>query len=180
MKELREVIAVEQFLNTLPTDIRIWVREREPKSGAAAGELADRYLQARKSQALTKARVQQGKRLSNPQEQQDTRRCNRYEIVGHIAFNSRRVSVPAGAGQEKEQPKQERHKDYKRFEGGEKGHIMVNCPKKAMYCKAGVKQLEHHSQSKNKRKVEDDSIRKGRGKGGRRHLVGHRVQPDAR
>ena len=68
VKELREVIAGEQFLNTLPTDIRILVLEREPKSCAAAGGQADTYVQARKSQAPTKAELQQGKRLSNPQQ----------------------------------------------------------------------------------------------------------------
>ena len=50
VKELREVIVVEQFLNSLPIEIRVWVREWEPKTCAAAGELADTYIQARKSQ----------------------------------------------------------------------------------------------------------------------------------
>ena len=42
-----EMIVVEQFLNTLPSNTRIWVTERKPKTVAEAGRLADDYIQAR-------------------------------------------------------------------------------------------------------------------------------------
>ena len=48
VEELRELIVVEQLLDTLPVDIRIWVHERKPKTNAQAGKLADDYIQARR------------------------------------------------------------------------------------------------------------------------------------
>ena len=45
-QEVLEFVAVEQLLNVMPEDIRVWVRERKPKTAAEAGELADDYLQA--------------------------------------------------------------------------------------------------------------------------------------
>ena len=47
--EVQEVIAVEQLLNSMPVGIRIWVRERKPKTVAEAGRLADDYTEARGS-----------------------------------------------------------------------------------------------------------------------------------
>ena len=35
--EVQEVIAVEQLLKSMPVGIRIWVRERKPKTVAEAG-----------------------------------------------------------------------------------------------------------------------------------------------
>jgi len=43
MEELRELMMTEQLLNALPQDVRIWVIEREPKTVAEAGKLADTY-----------------------------------------------------------------------------------------------------------------------------------------
>ncbi len=45
VEELREVIVMEQFLNALRPDVRLWVKERKPET---VGELADQYAQARK------------------------------------------------------------------------------------------------------------------------------------
>ena len=39
MKEMKQRFAVEQFLTSLPAEIRIWVHERDPKTCTAAGEL---------------------------------------------------------------------------------------------------------------------------------------------
>lgn len=45
---MKEVIIQEQLMNTLAPSIRIWVKERKPKSAIEAGQLADDYLEARK------------------------------------------------------------------------------------------------------------------------------------
>lgn len=42
--ELRELLMLDQWLNALPHDARIWVIEREPKTLAEAGKLADTYV----------------------------------------------------------------------------------------------------------------------------------------
>ena len=41
------MVGIEQFLNPIPGDKAIWVSERKPKRGRAAGEQADEYEQAR-------------------------------------------------------------------------------------------------------------------------------------
>ena len=49
VEQVGDLIVMEQFLNSLPGDIKIWVRERGPKTPREAGELADQYSQARKT-----------------------------------------------------------------------------------------------------------------------------------
>ena len=48
VEQIGDVI-VEQFLNSLTPDLRVWIRERKPETTSEAGELADQYEQARKS-----------------------------------------------------------------------------------------------------------------------------------
>ena len=49
MEELLDKMVLEQFLNTLNTDTRIWVRERKLETSVEAGRLADDHcVQARK------------------------------------------------------------------------------------------------------------------------------------
>jgi len=47
VEAVMEKVAIEQLLNTMPADLRIWVDERKPKTASGAGRLADDYLQAR-------------------------------------------------------------------------------------------------------------------------------------
>ena len=48
-------VGKEQFLNTLPTDKKLWVLERKPETCVQAGELADEYEQARRPETETLA-----------------------------------------------------------------------------------------------------------------------------
>ena len=41
MEEVLEVLAVEQMLNSLPAEVRMWVSERRPHTVAEVGQLAD-------------------------------------------------------------------------------------------------------------------------------------------
>ena len=43
-----DVMVMEQLLNMLVPDVRLWVRERKPKSSEEASQLADDYMQARR------------------------------------------------------------------------------------------------------------------------------------
>ena len=47
-EEQKDLVILEQLVNTLPEDVRIWVKERKPKTSMEAGQLADDYIQARK------------------------------------------------------------------------------------------------------------------------------------
>ena len=45
VEQMQEVIGLEQFLNSLPMEKRVWVYEKKPKTFVEAGELADEYEQ---------------------------------------------------------------------------------------------------------------------------------------
>ena len=51
-EEVVDHIILEQFLKTLPDDVRVFVQERKPESSEDAAKLADDYLQARKEEDL--------------------------------------------------------------------------------------------------------------------------------
>ena len=83
--EVQEVIAVEQLLNSMPVGIRIWVRERKPKTVAEAGRLADDYTEARgsvESQSVQEAAREPSRIVSG-----SPRRCYGCGEPGHIARN---------------------------------------------------------------------------------------------
>ena len=87
VEEVSEKIVIEQLLSTKPSDLRIWIRERKPVSGAEAGSLADNYLQARKKesgvgQKSSQEGSQRGKGITS-----ETRKCHVCGEVGHIAPN---------------------------------------------------------------------------------------------
>ena len=44
---ISEKIVTERLLNTMPTDLCIWIRERKPATGEEAGTLTDDYMLAR-------------------------------------------------------------------------------------------------------------------------------------
>ena len=54
IEELRDLVVLEQLLNTLPEDARIVVKERKPKTSMEAGSLADDFIAARKDEAAEK------------------------------------------------------------------------------------------------------------------------------
>ena len=49
VKGVCELVVIEQPLKTLPSEVRVWVHERKPKSSTEAGQLADDYVQARQT-----------------------------------------------------------------------------------------------------------------------------------
>ena len=44
----------EQLLDSLPVEVKIWVREHKPKTSTEAAELADNYLRARRQEKNTR------------------------------------------------------------------------------------------------------------------------------
>lgn len=76
VEEMAQVIGLEQFLNTLPRDKRVWVSEKKPKTCVAAGELADEYEQVRK---VDHVQDEQGKRIAGQ------RKCFGCGQTGHLA-----------------------------------------------------------------------------------------------
>ena len=50
-EEVKDAVVKEQLLTTLPEDVRMWVKERKPKTTTDAAQLAEDYLQARPAQS---------------------------------------------------------------------------------------------------------------------------------
>ncbi len=77
---VREVITVEQLLNSMPVAVRVWVVRRKPQTVAKASKLADDHMEARGSVEGSK----------QPDLQEDSRspgarQCHRCHRVGHLA-----------------------------------------------------------------------------------------------
>ena len=84
-----DMMVREQLLNTLPEEVRVWARERKPKSHDEAGQLAEDYLQAR--------RATQGPNKQVRSERQPQGNCWRYKKPGHWAKHCPNQK-PANAG----------------------------------------------------------------------------------
>ena len=128
VEEVLERLVVEQLANTMPTEIRVWVAERKPRTGAEAGRLVDDYLQARRH-------VRQG--IQGTAKERSTggagepRKCHRCGSEDHL---KRDCPVKEGSGGAGNPPRSATGKsgnlvkcyNCKRF-----GHM--NCPEKASY-----------------------------------------------
>ena len=77
-EQVIDQIILEQFLKTLPEDIRVFVRERSPGSSEEAAKLADDYLQARKEELV-----------SHDGNKKGDKRCLRCGKTGHLIKDCR-------------------------------------------------------------------------------------------
>lgn len=98
LKECHNVVDVmnavgkEQFLNTLPTEKKLWVLERKPKTCVQAGELADEYEQARRPETETMTNSMQKPKRT------DSRECQYCGKSGHIEEDCYKKKREEGQG----------------------------------------------------------------------------------
>ena len=92
LDKLKDAIVLEQLVNTLHTDVQVWVRERKPKTSQEAGQLADDsdYVQARKQ---TNESVDQPWSARKPGDKKSIR-CYKCKKLGHIAKECRGSPEP--------------------------------------------------------------------------------------
>ena len=72
-----DAIVTEQFVNVLPEDVKVWVKERKPKTSEEAGRLAEDYRQARKAELWSSG--------SKPAKHGGPKSCYTCGQVGHLA-----------------------------------------------------------------------------------------------
>ena len=130
-EEAIERIVVEQLVNTLPSDLRIWLSERKPVTSVEAGKLADDYAQARRQVRWTPSNQKEDGGGGGP----DKRKCHKCGGEGHFKRNCPVKDEP-GADRAGVSPGRNRtDKGIKCFNCHRYGHMSMNCPDKAnFYC----------------------------------------------
>ena len=77
IETLRDLVILEQLITALPEKVRIWVKERKPKTSVEAGQLADDYAQARRQTAVGNT--------NRPEKNTSPIQCTRCKRRGHTA-----------------------------------------------------------------------------------------------
>ena len=121
-----ETVVLEQLLNTLPGDIRVWVRERKPTTSAEAGQLAEDYLQARRMTGRTEQSRWVDKRPMG------ALRCHTCGETGHLARDCRRGPKASESGSARG-PAAVPRPDIRCYNCGKKGHLAMKCPSNALF-----------------------------------------------
>ena len=93
VQELRDLIVKEQLLNSLPSEISVWVSERKPKTGREAGQLADGYLQVRRRSQEPSRNEQSRRPEKHPH---GPVRCHVWHQEGHVARDCKKSSGGPG------------------------------------------------------------------------------------
>ena len=143
VEQVVDLMVTEQLLNTLAPDVRVWVRERKPKSSEEASQLADDYVQARRQIREDKkphVQLPMAKGGEKQMASMGPRRCHHCGKPGHLAWEcrSRGTRPVAGTANSRgDQPRQERPRyEVTCFNCGQKGHVSTRCPSNALFCGA--------------------------------------------
>ena len=134
--ELLDQVVLEQFLKSLPDEVRVFVKERKPTSSEQASKLADDFRQARKEDAEGQRKLDVNKTSNdsyNSPFPYTTTICHRCKKPGHLAKDCRATFQSDGAKGRAEKYKRDR-KDITCFNCQQKGHYSSNCPSNAMLC----------------------------------------------
>ena len=121
-----EKLVVEQFLDVVPSELRIWLCERKPATGVQAAALAENYILARRRKRPDgmKRNMQKRDRLGR-----DTIRCFGCNQEGHIVAQCpNKPQSKVSETDNKPENKLEQSRKPKCFSCGERGHLARNCP----------------------------------------------------
>ena len=136
--EVKDLVVMEQLIHMLRVDVRIFVKERKPKTS----EQAHDNWQARKSSFGARQYQTCGKPGHLLKE------CRRNFIKPHETLGEKKTS---SANQDRGK------KDFKElecFNYHQKGHYASNCPQRAQFCME--RRMDHKGQSITKRRQAQD------------------------
>ena len=77
--DILDIFVKEQLINTMPEDVRLWVRKHKPKTSEEAGQLAEDFILAGQPLTQTTTRAPRGERPPPPG------KCPRCGKEGHWA-----------------------------------------------------------------------------------------------
>ena len=137
-EKLLDQVILEQFLKTLPDDVRVFVKERHPTTSKEASKLSDDYVQAHKD----------GAESQKKDGDKSGRRCLQCGKLGHVAKDCWRQSKPQGQrkGQTVSKHPKNDLTDIECFNCHKKGHYSSNCPHNAMICTT-ERRVDHNGSS---------------------------------
>ena len=136
-EELLDVLVKEQFVNSLPTILQVWIREREPETSEAAFDLADSFVHAREcgsGNGMGRSGLKnEGPGMDNSQ---DKPRCFKCGEEGHFAGRCHEQ----GAKAEQDAVKRQSYRadssagsKVKCYNCGKTGHVARRCPESALF-----------------------------------------------
>ena len=124
-----EKVVLEQFLDTLPGDLRIWLCERKPKTVESASTMADDYRSARRHKRVD------GSKSDLPRKNgpgRDSRKCHSCQQEGHIAAHCpAKDKQPTDSNVKKERGRDQ--SERRCYNCHQRGHLARDCPS-ALYC----------------------------------------------
>ena len=136
-EELLDVLVKEQFVNSLPTILQVWIREREPETSEAAFDLADSFVHAREcgsGNGMGRSGLKnEGPGMDNSQ---DKPRCFKCGEEGHFAGRCHEQ----GAKAEQDAVKRQSYRadssagsKVKCYNCSKTGHVARRCPESALF-----------------------------------------------
>ena len=125
--DLTDTIVTEQFVNVLPEDVKVWVKERKPKTSEEAEQLAEDYRQARKAELWSSG--------SKPAKHGGPKSCYTCGQVGYLAKDCSGKKVSPSKGEDLGNKKKE-EKPLLCYNCGGRGHTSRKCPSDAIFCRS--------------------------------------------
>ena len=159
--ELREKVLLEQLLNVMSPELKIWVTERKPKTTEEAARLADDYMTARRTTTGKNWKERTGGDRDGGDGRSkggaDTRKCHVCKQSGHLAYNCpNKKTQEESASTMKEGESKKGKRNVKCFSCGNMGHMSMQCPDKAWFCGGGIpQQMARRAGQVGKTRVED-------------------------
>lgn len=126
---------LEQLLETLLPDMRVWVRERKPTTSSQARQWAEDYLQARKT-CRPAAKTEPPRRIERRVVGDHHQRCHACGEPGHFARDCRKDDKAGGSNPSRTAfGRADKEAMIRCYNCERHGHVAMNCPSNAVvYC----------------------------------------------